>query len=78
MKHAGPTRKILEREASLRARLTPYRELAISTGYSEQYIANFISRLAKAKREKDNNKLREGRRYTDAQINQFAADLTRK
>lgn len=52
MRHNAPTRALLEREADLRAQLTTYADLAIKTGYSEQYIANFIGRLVRAKREK--------------------------
>ncbi len=67
--------KLLEREAALRARLTSYDELSLRTGYSAKYIANAVSRLVKTKHEKDHNTLRAERRYTDEQIEKFAAEL---
>lgn len=79
MRHNAPTRALLEHEAILRAQLTSYRQLSVVTGYSEQYIANYVGRLACQKRRKVNlSKLKPGRRYTDDEIDQFAADLLRK
>lgn len=75
MKRNASKWKLLEREATLRARLTSYGELSLRTGYSVQYISNVVSRLANAKREKANNTLSEGRRYTNEQIEKFAQEL---
>jgi hypothetical protein len=51
MRPSQEIRDLLEREATLRAQLTSYARIAKQTGYSEQYIANYVGRLIRAKRE---------------------------
>lgn len=44
-------RSLLTSEADIRAQMTSYKDLAQKTGLSEEYIANFVGRLIRAKRE---------------------------
>ena len=76
MRPSQETRALLEREAELRAQLTTYADLALKTGYSEQYIANYVGRLIRAKREQVDVSLKP-RRFsrTEAELDALACEL---
>ena len=66
-------RALLEHEADIRAQETKYSELAIETGYSELYVANYVARRVREKRQKVDVSLKPRRfSHTDEELGRLA------